>query len=419
MFANYSLPFLASYTMEVLTTGKVEILKTVKFLGRGAFGSVELVTNAAGQQFALKNIDFSRVDPSFRKPCLRLILNEVSNLKKMDLLQGFTCDKNKAQILMSYIEGQRAGEILDASYRDDAYCNSIIKKCFIALRDLHAKGILHRDCHDYNFLVQNNSDKAVAIDLGLSTEANIFNVGNDLMMFSDCFLQGSYSSVAKLFIETTIEYAMQHKVEMAVKTLSYGVFSVGALYGLGASAALRAILFAFVKAKGKDLAYQYMHSTLEQERKSYAMGCFFNIPAFLRDANPDESIVVIVVGIIIAADMARDFANNYKKAKEVIEEIKAVYRGDKSLRDVSAEFMIKAAEVALLIYPACRMMHMGNDIFLTYIATEEQMVNSCKAVAYSKSILNYFGLVAKNANKLKDHLPAWTSPAALPAPCPK
>jgi len=409
---------LNAFVVRLASTNKQEILNVVKHLGSGYFGSVQLVMSDAGQQFALKTIDITKLHGNERIAFLRTIQNEVANLKKMGLLQGFTQNDSQIQILMTFVEGSRAGDCLDKAYwdKDTKTYDAIVRTCFKALCKLHAKGILHGDCHDHNFLMQPDGS-AVAIDLGLSTRATWFNFMQDYQIFAYTFLHTSdFRIMANLFIETTIEYIIQNKFEMAIKTLSYGACSLGLIYGIAFNVAVRSMVWSYAQAQSKNLAYDFAYNKLERMRRKYlfdALWCAnvkeirpaFYFPSFLMTQNPHDLIAVGIIGIIFAIDILSDLKNHMQKVYACIDEAKQVYSGKKKI-EVNGTLLLQVFQVALLCYPVSRAMHMGKDAYYSFVATEQQIINSCTDTTYSKGFLSYFGLAVQKTITLAERASA-------------
>lgn len=383
--------------MKVAESNKIEILNVVRDLGAGAFGSVQLVENAQGRKFALKNIDLNWLSSTERFAFLRLIRNEVSALKAVGMLQGFAKEGNKVQILMNFFDGEQVWKKMIGMTSPEK--QALIKQCFAALRDVHAKGYLHCDPHDANFLLGKDGQVGL-IDFGLARPYNIFRLGNDLKCFAYFFLdpKSPGRQLMNLFLEEALDHMRKNKIETAIKVIGYGAFSLSTLYGVGTSAVIRMMLCSFVNSKAKDLLTDCFYAQLDDWRVQYVFSAIsWFVPPPSIGTSPDQLITIAAAKIVLVLEIMQHFAESMEKGKHVFKELKQIVRGDKNWRDIDADTVLKAFDLMLLYYPMRRLPMVAHDFYLSHIVSEAGLVASIDNVVYKRSFMPTFADFKKQA----------------------
>ncbi|KAL1285060.1 putative cell division control protein [Trichinella pseudospiralis] len=145
-------------------------LKIIKCLGSGGFGKVYLMQHLTSKRFfALK-------------ACSRLtkqdvFVNEIKMLKslsgKCNIIRLLAVSRIRCRILllMDYFPYDSLSEILYSM--DFEEIKMYIYNLLIALRYLHANGIMHRDVKPANFLYNRNIRKYALIDFGFAEHCSV------------------------------------------------------------------------------------------------------------------------------------------------------------------------------------------------------------------------------------------------------
>lgn len=206
----------------------------------GSFGKVYLVNSPAyketliGKTIDLKGPGFNIQYSPFH--LLRSSYREIAYLQQLDLLVGYQHDKehNKMLIIMKRLPGIPEFRV-KKNKRLAEYAS------FCALRDLHRKGITHMDPHQYNFIYDEKTSTAHAIDFGLAQDAGPFRQLRDFEQFlklrraPPSFTSNEGWATILYFIDfycTELkEYILAHRYETAQTVFCYGAVIIAALSG--------------------------------------------------------------------------------------------------------------------------------------------------------------------------------------------
>jgi len=150
--------------------------KSIKNLGHGSAGSVDLVENIeTGNQYALKTIALANMNQKEKESALSEI-HFLKVLKGPTLIKSYQSyvEKDKIMIFMEYAEGGTlADKILEYKLAGEAFDTDTIinwiSQVILGVMLMHSKNILHRDLKSQNlFLI---SDGTIKIgDFGISKE---------------------------------------------------------------------------------------------------------------------------------------------------------------------------------------------------------------------------------------------------------
>ncbi|CAD7964631.1 unnamed protein product [Amoebophrya sp. A120] len=188
--------------------------QTIKSLGRGAFGQVDLIQNGRKKQYALKQYCFSDLQSEKHKD---LALEEGSILQKIQHPNIVRCywvqvTNYTIFLLLQYIDGGDLNLFLNE--RRNRNCKKPIperkvaswfKQLLEALSHIHSLSILHRDIKPSNILLSHDQKQVYLADFGVcrmlkSTRgmANT-NVGSPVYAAPEVWSNKSYSNKIDIF----------------------------------------------------------------------------------------------------------------------------------------------------------------------------------------------------------------------------
>lgn len=173
----------SQYKIYDLKQKKLLTVKLHKKLGAGGFGEAFLAESPDYREpLVCKTIDLQakneHVHYSYHQ-LLRFTYREIDYLRKLGLLIGYAHDKENQtiQIVMKLLPGI-------TEYHVPAKLKLLAEYAsFRALRKLHRQGIAHLDPHPFNFLYDEDTEHAVAIDFGLAQNAHFFRELRDFYIF--------------------------------------------------------------------------------------------------------------------------------------------------------------------------------------------------------------------------------------------
>ncbi len=163
------------------------VYETIRLLGRGAFGEVNLVKNIDDNKlYACKSIYCEN------ETDLSNILSEIKFLRQhrhpciIDIHDGFLVlrqTKNILYIIMQYCETGDLGKVITNAQttKKNIPESQIIKwiiQIALALHYLHESGVLHRDLKPCNVMLTEGGDQIKLVDFGLAIELNENNECN-------------------------------------------------------------------------------------------------------------------------------------------------------------------------------------------------------------------------------------------------
>ena len=236
----------SQYTSQ--STGLYTPLNLGNRLGNGAFGTVYHLHDNTGAQtpFICKQVT-AQLHAGFemsKRDCLRKIINEISALKTMRLLEGYARDGDTFYIIMKKVPGNTTD-----IRNDDA-----AQACFNALRDCHRNNITHFDSHAGNFIQDLSTKKATAIDFGFARDASFFNVFLDSAIFiiGNNLIRNFTHLVSvplKLFARDYVNYVKHSPLEALSNLAWWGMVVYGALYSIPALIIPQHFFYDYLKTK--------------------------------------------------------------------------------------------------------------------------------------------------------------------------
>ncbi|OAY39654.1 mitogen-activated protein kinase kinase 2 [Manihot esculenta] len=145
-------------------------LETIKVLGKGNGGIVQLVQHKWTQQlFALKVMEL-KIEESARKLIAReLRINLTSQCPNVVMFYESFYDNGKISIVLEYMDGGSLADLLNKVKKiAEAYLAAICKQVLQGLLYLHhEKHIIHRDLKPCNILINHEGEVKIA-DFGVS-----------------------------------------------------------------------------------------------------------------------------------------------------------------------------------------------------------------------------------------------------------
>ena len=384
-------------------------LKTLEFkkgLGHGAFGGVSLCSTSeeeGNEQYALKTIDMSHTagDPALRHAFMRLVKREVSALKKLGMLKGFRQDGDKIYILMPFIPGKTLTEVLSTQeYRNDRRKSAeMINKCLKALQELHDQGIAHMDSHASNLIIGDDG-KITPIDFGLSVETHddaFFSGDADKLMlgprmmriqenniFEILFFMKIDQALWRIYMEETLQHIKDHKIETALKVLTYGIVSIAAVHGLATYQVARIMAWSLTRM----LANEYLVGKLSVLLKAFEGARGFpdihvngvNIGRINRILG---RILSRILPLALLADISANIYKNRESVDLLYQIVVAAIKGDpgavyKIIKKIDIE---KGFNAMLLYFPLKRIPGFCSNVVEEHLTSTESLENQCDKIA--------------------------------------
>lgn len=161
-------------------------------LGKGGFGSVFVVKNAAGESFACKKITKSIIGGNLQAQQRHLdnIKREIGVMKKLGgtlntihLFDAFEDDES-VYLVMEHCRGGELFQDLGRKHYSEGTVKSYMRAVLRTIAQCHHHGIIHRDIKPSNFLLLTEAEDSPikAIDFGLAiffedSELPITNLG--------------------------------------------------------------------------------------------------------------------------------------------------------------------------------------------------------------------------------------------------
>jgi serine/threonine protein kinase len=412
VFAISGLPNNGSLTLspETQEIPDTTDLKCGLELGKGAFGTVHLCTQAGedGEKFALKTIDLDHLqDAAAQHAFMRLVKREVSALKKLGMLKGFKREGNKIYILMPFVEGKTFGKKFteEDDLRESA---KLVKKGLQALRDLHDQGIAHMDSHVSNMIVGDNGEVTL-IDFGLSVEIddNVFFMQDEaritqcsrllrLVMNKDSnsilekmFLTKLDQALWRLYIEETLHYIGEHKMETALKVLTYGVVSIAAMHGLATYQVARIMAWSLTRM----LAHEYLAKQLFMNLKIFEAGRgFADQDVNMGGLNVNIGQINRILGnifsrilpVVILAHISKNIYDNKESVYLLYNITTAALTGNpRAAYEIVKKIDIEQAfNMALLYSPINRIPRFLANAAEEHLTSVESLGETCKKIAF-------------------------------------
>lgn len=213
---------------------EVVTLEIQNELGRGAFGTVSLVTDkATHEQYALKKSQCIDANTYYAAAA------EIEALMKLDhinvaKMKAFDFDQNNALIVMEYCNGGDLNQRLCRGVEEGTKFQWI-RQLLDAISHLHENKIVHRDLKPENVLLHNNALKLT--DFGISRYYNTDTLTvNNLSQFLGTFagtpywvapevFDRQYTETADVFSVGILCYAILHQESMVYQGHRYfGIF---------------------------------------------------------------------------------------------------------------------------------------------------------------------------------------------------
>lgn len=396
------------YNMLIASSNQVEPLEFVRTLGKGGFGTVNLVRSLkTGIEYALKIQHFNdkKIISSNER---NFILNEVLNLKKIEMVHGFKFSTDGVQILMPLIKGHTPSA--DELYNNNPSSNTIKKYCFKALQKLHNRGLAHLDVHAGNFMLK-DSGGATAIDMGFAHEANIFTIIYDYICFMNKFLNNSSKKLFEIIIESHIDHLKNNKL----KTLIYSALWIISMYSLTAYVTARKLFGMLTKFslenQGINLYYTLMHYKriyliLEERRNSKSL-----LTNFIAKSNR----FCAGLEFVFSAYLIKKIYNCDESVQNVKNKINHALHGELTYAEIDSQLLIDTVKITLMLaYDITNLYYIINEFIEAHIKPVESKLAACEAIVYApKNMLNYFGVYAHRFTNIIEYAAALTEPSAF------
>ena len=225
---------------------------------KGLFGQVALATTPTYKEpLIAKTIDLqgkSELIHYSPHHLLRLTYREIAYLKQLDLLVGYQHDtKNKKMlIIMKHLPGIREYDVAPKTKCLAQFAS------FCALRNMHRQGIAHMDPHAYNFLYDEKTDKAYAIDFGFSQDAHYFRQLRDFKQFLELrrappsFMSKEGRATLWYFLDFYLtelkDHILAHRYETAKTVFCYAAVIIAALSGVSVLGVVSLLAQELIKA---------------------------------------------------------------------------------------------------------------------------------------------------------------------------
>lgn len=170
---------------KVYDANKKKLLTLIvnKQLGAGSFGKTFLADSLDyPEPLVCKTIDLQAKNDYIQyspHQLLRFSYREIKYLQQLGLLIGYQHDKknNKMLIVMKLLPGIAEYHVAPKLKMLAEYAS------FSALRKLHRQGIAHMDPHECNFLYDEKTEQAAAIDFGFTQNSHFFRELRDFYIF--------------------------------------------------------------------------------------------------------------------------------------------------------------------------------------------------------------------------------------------
>lgn len=171
-----------------------------KHIGKGAFGSVDVLENEFGEKIAIKELSKTQNDLILkeltRDTCNRFVLCYYASGYKKN-------NKNKLIIITEYVDGDELSNI--KINKKDIF--SLIYSIAIGINFIHKADIIHRDLKPSNIVVEKNTLRPVIIDFGFACKDCKDIVGSFNYMAPEILLgNNNYSNKIDIFSFGVIIY---------------------------------------------------------------------------------------------------------------------------------------------------------------------------------------------------------------------
>ncbi len=375
-------------------------------LGKGVFGTAHLCTQDGedGEKFVLKTIKLSHLkDAAAKHAFMRLVKREVSALKKLGMLKGFKKTEDAIYILMPHIEGTC---LLDKFREKPDNLKSsavMIKEALAALKDLHDQGIAHMDAHMGNMIVGDEGN-VTPIDFGFAVETNyhlFFKLDEARLVgharqeralrkenniLERMFLTKLDQALWGLYIEETLQYIREHKLETALKVLTYGIVSIAAMHGLASYQVARIMAWSLGRMLLQDYGSKYLFFSLKMLEAGRGFPDLIvdevNIGKIQRVMG---NIFSQILPVVIMVQASRDIYDNKESVYLLYNIATAVLTGNPQavyavLKKIDIE---QAFNVALLYFPIHRMPSVLANLAEEHLTTVDSLNEDCKKIAFS------------------------------------
>lgn len=164
-----AVPYVKEQYTEIINGKKVSTWIVKKRLGHGAFGSVSLVQDEKGKEFALKDIKVNN------KIHLEKILSEIEILRSLhheNIVNFYKSFKifsdgkvSSVCIVMEYCEGTNLREVYNCKAATLPQIVLFFLKLCSTVHYLHSQGLCHRDIKPENIVISENEEHQVNLKL--------------------------------------------------------------------------------------------------------------------------------------------------------------------------------------------------------------------------------------------------------------